>query len=145
MKRKYDFEQVKALYLAGHSLNQIAAITGAGAENVRVILKNLGVPRRPRGGGVGEKNHQHKGGVRQRKDGYKVKRGTRAKPLEHREIAAAALGRPLDPGMTVHHVNCDKSDNANTNLLICSHAYHMALHARMRAHPYWSQFSNPQK
>lgn len=145
MKKKYDYQQIADLYQAGKSLNEIAAITGAGDENVRYALKRMGVPRRPRGGGKGDANHQFKGGVYQRKNGYQISRGSRAKPLEHRRIAALALGRPLEPGMVVHHIDCNPANNKHDNLLICSHEYHMELHARMRADPYWSQFSNPSK
>jgi hypothetical protein len=145
MKKKYDYEQIAALYQSGKSLNEIAAITGARGENVRYALKRMGIPRRPRGSGSGEANHQFKGGVYQRKNGYQVARGSRTKPLEHRRIAEIALGKPLDAGMVVHHIDCNPANNRSDNLLICSHAYHMELHARMRAHPYWSQFSNPLK
>jgi hypothetical protein len=54
---------------------------------------------------------------------------------EHVLIASHVLGRPLPPGVEVHHVNEIGDDNANRNLVICeSHAYHYLLHARMRAY-----------
>lgn len=50
---------------------------------------------------------------------------------EHTLKASAALGRPLKKGEIVHHINGDKHDNSNSNLLVCGQPYHMWLHWRM--------------
>jgi hypothetical protein len=52
---------------------------------------------------------------------------TRGKPV-HIEIAERVLGRPLKKGEVVHHINCRRDDNRNSNLLICSSKYHSWLH-----------------
>lgn len=53
--------------------------------------------------------------------------------LEHIVIAERALGKPLPPGVLVHHVNEIKQDNRNQNLVVCQdNAYHKLIHARMR-------------
>lgn len=139
-RRKFDYAEAAMLYQDGHSINQIAADIGVDDENVRYALKALNVKRRDRGAKPGASNHQFKGGEALRADGYVLQRGTRAKPLQHRVIAERALGRQLRRNEVVHHINCIRSDNRPENLLICTQEYHTQLHARMRKHPYWSQF-----
>lgn len=53
---------------------------------------------------------------------------------EHRVVAERVLGRPLPHGAVVHHVDEDRANNANINLVICPSAgYHRILHQRMDA------------
>jgi hypothetical protein len=50
---------------------------------------------------------------------------------EHRLKVERVLGRCLRDGEAVHHINGDKLDNRNENLLVCSNSYHAWLHAEM--------------
>lgn len=61
--------------------------------------------------------------------------GENRNKTEHIEIAERILGRPLPKGAEVHHVNEIKTDNRNSNLVICpNRAYHAMLHRRTRAY-----------
>lgn len=52
---------------------------------------------------------------------------------EHVLIAEKALGHRLPLGVEVHHVDENKRNNANSNLVICENqAYHHLLHYRAR-------------
>ena len=50
---------------------------------------------------------------------------------EHVLKACNVLGRAMKPNEVVHHINGDKLDNRNENLLICDRKYHTELHWRM--------------
>lgn len=53
---------------------------------------------------------------------------------EHVLIAERVLGRRLPEGALVHHVDGNKLNNANSNLVICpSDSYHRLIHMREKA------------
>ena len=57
-----------------------------------------------------------------------------AHKLLHIAAAEKALGKPLPKGVEVHHVNEDRGDWRNENLVICpDKAYHKLLHMRTAA------------
>ncbi len=65
---------------------------------------------------------------------YKTKMVKGRKYLLHRWIAEQALGKPLPDTAVVHHVDGNRHNNANNNLVICEDdAYHALLHNRQRA------------
>lgn len=59
---------------------------------------------------------------------------TQGRVYEHVYIASLALGKPIPKGVHIHHVDCNPRNNENTNLVICSSAYHRLLHARTDAY-----------
>lgn len=76
---------------------------------------------------------------------------------EHILVCEKALGKLLPPGAIPHHVDGDRSNNKNSNLVLCQdQAYHNLLHQRQRAleacgHANWrkcwicKQYDAPQK
>lgn len=54
--------------------------------------------------------------------------------LEHILVVELAMGKELRRDAEIHHVNGNRGDNQNSNLVVCdSHSYHGLLHARQRA------------
>lgn len=50
---------------------------------------------------------------------------------EHRHVMAEKIGRPLEPGEIVHHINGNKQDNRPENLeLVAGHAEHFVRHRK---------------
>jgi hypothetical protein len=85
----------------------------------------------------GERNVRWNGGRSINEQGYVQlsKPSPRSRrPLEHIEIAVRALGRSLPSQAQVHHVDGDRANNANRNLVVCQDdAYHKLLHRRQKA------------
>jgi HNH endonuclease len=53
---------------------------------------------------------------------------------EHIVVVERAIGKPLNAGAIIHHLNGDARDNKPQNLVVCENqAYHLLLHARQRA------------
>ena len=132
----------------GLSSTDIAAIFGCSCQSILRWMKKLGIERRSRTPHtkrakqkMGFQREQHpcwKGG--QSINGGYVRVLMREHPAASssgyvsraRLIAERVLGRYLKPGETVHHINENKQDDRNCNLLICEHALHSFLHSQLR-------------
>lgn len=77
---------------------------------------------------LGPNNPRYKGFTIQ-KAGYILVCINGKQRYQHIVIAEKALGRRLKKGEIVHHLNGDRSDNKNGNLLVCLSPYHKYLHS----------------
>ena len=82
----------------------------------------------------GEETRRTRGEGSINTQGYIVKDVDGTAEYEHRMIAAVAIDRLLKGEECVHHVDENRANNTNTNLVICpDRAYHQLLHRRTRA------------
>ena len=66
--------------------------------------------------------------------GYHVRNRKGKIVYEHTEIVERVLGRKLKGRECIHHVDGDKTNNENSNLVVCpDDKYHQLLHRRQRA------------
>jgi len=88
-----------------------------------------------------ENNSQWNGGKNKTVQGYiKIKtinhphRDSKGYVMEHILIAEKVLGKYLPINVIVHHINEDKTNNKNDNLVVCQDDnYHRTIHKRMKS------------
>ncbi len=105
---KFDRQGKDHYYLKGHNRKLGGSTASLGAREGRIVDKS--------------------GYVR-----VLVKIGGKYKYLrEHRMIVEEDLGRNIEKGHYVHHIDENKTNNALENLFLTTHGVHMKIHKRIR-------------
>ncbi len=134
-KCKIPQEEAQLLYEeSGWTLQRLADKYGLSCKRMHKISKRLGWKMRRRGVQSGEKHFCWKGGRTTDKDGYVLvytpdhpHANQQRRVREHRLVMEQHLGRYLEPGEVVHHLNDLRDDNRLENLeLFSSNGEHLA-------------------
>ncbi len=140
-------------YQQNHSTRDCAKKFGMSTTTVIKYMREVGLARTKsescnvRDANRGKGSRWNGGRSSKYKPGYMsiytgVKDGVSQYRTEHLLIAERVLGRKLKKGEVVHHINGDKLDNRNCNLLICSNPYHGYLHQEMSRRYQQEHFKN---
>lgn len=123
---------------------RLAKVLGIHYQSMRKLLQSAGLWYKVstiNGKGLGDNLSRR---VLKNKQGYKfsenpndytisyengVRRSRRK--LEHIAVMEKALGRELQKGEVVHHINGDKTDNEINNLFLCTRKEHGTLHKQL--------------
>jgi hypothetical protein len=71
---------------------------------------------------LGEKNANWKGGITNSRQGYEFVRTGNFYVSKHRLVMEGTLGRKVQRGEVIHHINKNHRDNRPENLALCSDA-----------------------
>lgn len=139
---KLPKDEVERLYSEGLTQAEIGCIFGVSQKVVHRFMKNNGIAARKaaKRNQNGPDNSYWKGGKVLDEAGYvrvQCKGHARASKSggyvrEHILVAEKVLGRPIERGEHVHHINGNKSDNRPENLAVMSASEHIALHGKLR-------------
>jgi len=138
-----EFENyVKTEYASGRTMKSIADEFHVTQAVIRKHLIRYGViPRKSSDYYVDKPfaNPNWRGGRREAENGYVAiycpthpNSSKRKTVYEHQLVMEEYIGRYLQPGEIVHHIDGDKKNNSIENLLLMTSSDHMKLHAILR-------------
>lgn len=126
LNRKFNYKTIIEQYLSGKSLNWLALTHGTDASCILQILKKSKCKLRSHSESVlsKDKHPMWKGGRTISSDGYEsVKEGK-----VHRIKMSELINRKLEPWECVHHVDGNKKNNDQSNLVIMPIREHTRFH-----------------
>jgi len=131
----------------GQTQRWVAEQLGCTNQSVSRLCRRFGIRAQRRGPRCGPGHPEWKGGRHTDKDGYVLvwvedhphRRKHTRYMFEHRLVVEAHLGRYLDPGEVIHHIDGNKQNNTIANLeLFSSNADHLRHELTGRV-PRWTE------
>jgi transposase-like protein len=122
----------------GESLRSIARGFGIDYQTLQYHRRRWGCLPLRSARTKGEGHASWRGGTFIDRFGYKMVRVPHRKAAnpyspEHVLVVERRIGRRLRRGEVVHHINGDKADNRDANLLVCTRSSHRELHRQLEA------------
>lgn len=116
--------EVKLFHSRGMCDARIASTIGFSRSVVCKVRAQLGL----------KPNRQRPDGSKRVKNGYiEIHRGANDNVYEHRTVAESKLGRSLQPGEVVHHMDRNRRNNSPDNLAVFpNNGKHMSHHCRLK-------------
>jgi len=128
----FNWDEVEKLEEKGYSDIQISVMTGHSYCYLSHVRKRKNMPRKypakrmKKGSGFCmTQNLQMKKYRKKNKENYVVIKVAGKFYKEHVYIAEKVLGRRLNVGEVVHHIDGNQRNNRNDNLIICTQDYHI--------------------